>query len=86
MTRRVTVSQIEAGVADYLRVAEAGDTVLVTRDGRAVVALVPAQGVRIDTASRGLAGLAGGWEGSEALVDRIAEIRRTPPRAIADFD
>lgn len=86
MTKRVTVAQIEADVADYLRVAEGGDTVLITRDGRAVVALVPAQAVRIALAPRGLAGLAGGWEGSEELVDRIAEIRRTPPRAIADFD
>jgi hypothetical protein len=34
----------------------------------------------------GLASLAGGWEGSDELVERIAEARRTPPRAVPDFD
>ena len=35
---------------------------------------------------KGLISVAGGWEGSEELVERIAEIRRTPPRADVDLD
>jgi prevent-host-death family protein len=78
MTRRVTVAQIEADVADYVRAAEDGDTVLITRNGRAVVALVPAGEGYVDLPTEGLIGLAGGWEGSDELVERIAEIRRSP--------
>jgi len=86
MTKRVTVAEIEADVADYLRAAEEGDTVLVTRDGHAVVALIPAPEPGKAAAGKGLAGLAGGWEGSDELAERIAEIRRTAPRATAGFD
>jgi hypothetical protein len=34
---------------------------------------------------RGLAGLAGGWEGSEELVERLAESHRTGPRGTPEL-
>ena len=37
------------------------------------------------TGANGLAALAGGWEGSEELVDSLADVRRTPGRAAPDL-
>jgi hypothetical protein len=34
----------------------------------------------------GLAALAGGWEGSDELVDGILELRRSPGRAVPELD
>ena len=91
MTRRVTLAQIETDVADCVRAAEQGDTVLVTRNGEAVVVLISAREMehlagKTESPAEGLASLAGGWEGSEELVERISESRRTPPRAGVDLD
>jgi prevent-host-death family protein len=65
---------MEMDVADCLRAAEQGDTVLVTRNGEPVVALVSALKLELvgkkEAPPEGLAGLAGGWEGSEELVER----------------
>jgi antitoxin (DNA-binding transcriptional repressor) of toxin-antitoxin stability system len=66
--------------------AEAGEPVVIIRHGKPVVALVPASDMeqlrRLRSAGpeQGLASLAGGWEGSEELADRLTEIRRTGPR------
>jgi hypothetical protein len=57
---------------------------------RRVVAL--ASDLKLERASKkeapleGLASLAGGWEGSEELVERISELRRTFQRLETDFD
>lgn len=37
------------------------------------------------TGAHGLAALAGGWEGSEELVDSLSEVRRTPGRAAPEL-
>jgi prevent-host-death family protein len=86
MPRSVSVAEVKAHFSDWVRAAEAGDAVVITRHGKPVVALVPAieleqlHRLRAAGPEKGLASLAGGWEGSEELVERIMEIRRSGPR------
>jgi prevent-host-death family protein len=67
----VTVDEVETRLKECLHAAEKGETVVVTRDGSPVAALVPAV-----PAKQGLAALAGGWEGSEDLVDLTEKARQ----------
>jgi prevent-host-death family protein len=84
--KSASVAEVKAHFADWVRAAEAGESVVITRHGRPVVALVPTteleQLARLRAAGpeKGLASLAGGWEGSEDLVERIMEVRRSRPR------
>jgi prevent-host-death family protein len=86
MLKSVSVAEVKAHFADWVRAAESGESVVITRHGKPVVALVPTaeleQLARLKAAGpeKGLAGLAGGWEGSEELVERIMEARRSKPR------
>lgn len=92
MSRRVTAARAKAHFADCLRSAERGDSILITRHGRPVAALVPAAELkqldRLRTAGpeKGLAGIAGGWKGSEDLVRAVGNVRRSGPRKAATFD
>jgi prevent-host-death family protein len=92
VSKRVSVAEMKAHFADWVRTVEAGDSVVVTRHGKPVVALVPAveleQLARLKAAGpeRGLAGLAGGWEGSEELVERLSQLRRSGPRPTPELD
>jgi len=84
----VSAAKAKAEFADCIRKAEAGEPVVITRHGRAVVALVRADRLqqleRLGSAgpAAGLAGLAGGWRGSEELVRALAEARRTKARRV----
>lgn len=42
--------------------------------------------VRLPSSGGGLAALAGGWEGSDELVDDLANARRSPGRSVPDLD
>jgi hypothetical protein len=42
--------------------------------------------VRIPVGVSGLAALAGGWEGSDDLVEHLLAVRRTPGRVVPDLD
>jgi len=89
VAKTVSVAQMEAHLSDCIQAAEEGDTVVITRNGRPVVALVKLPDPeRLQSAGsqEGLASLAGGWEGSEELVQRAAESPRTPPRTVEDLD
>lgn len=73
-----TVSEVKAKFSEYVRAAEHGHPVIITRHGQAVAALVGAdelealQRLRAAGPEGGLASIAGGWEGSDELV-RIME-------------
>src|SRR3989442_3870700 len=85
MARRLSAAQAKSQLADCLRKAENGEPVIITRHGKPVAALVGvdrvALGSRKETrAGAGLAGLAGGWRGSEELVKALRRGRRTRAR------
>jgi prevent-host-death family protein len=92
MPRRVSAAQVKAQFADCLRSAERGDSVLITRHGKPVAALVPAteleqlERLRAAGPEKGLAAIAGGWKGSEELVRAVGRVRRTGPRRTARLD
>ena len=86
MAKRFTVAEAKARFAECLRDAEEGRPVLITRHGRHVAAVVSLddyeQLARLRSAGpgAGLAGVAGGWKGSEELVEAMAQSRRTAGR------
>jgi prevent-host-death family protein len=85
VTRRVSAARAKSQLAECLRTAEHGEPVIITRHGKAVAALVAVDRVAVDgrktvRAGGGLAGLAGGWKGSETLVKALRKTRRTRPR------
>jgi prevent-host-death family protein len=88
----VTVAAAKAQFSACVREAEQGTTVVITKHGRRVAALVPAEDVeelrrlRAAGPKAGLASLAGGWEGSDDLVKEIRRYKRTPPRPIPNPD
>ena len=87
----LSVARAKAEFADCVRKAEAGTTVVIRGRGRAVAALVPVDRLRQMERLRsagpesGLAGLAGGWPGSAALVDTLTRSRRSKPRRVPKF-
>jgi prevent-host-death family protein len=86
MEKRFTVAEAKARFAECLRDAEEGRPVVISRHGKYVAAVVSISDYEQVTRLRaagpeaGLAGIAGGWKGSEALVDTIAQTRRTAGR------
>ena len=88
MATTVSAAKAKAEFAECMRKAEAGDPVVITRHGKAVVALVRADRLqqleRLGSAgpAAGLAGLVGGWRGSEELVRLLTESRRTKARRV----
>jgi len=84
--RALAVAEAKAVFADCLRHAERGEPVVVTRHGKAVAAIVSVDDyralARLKSAGPqgGLASLAGGWTGSDALVTATLSTRRSGPR------
>jgi len=82
----LSAAKAKAEFAECVRRAEAGDPVVITRHGKAVVAMVRAdrlqqlERLRSAGPAAGLAGLAGGWRGSEELVQLVAGPRRSKAR------
>jgi prevent-host-death family protein len=86
MTRTLSAARAKAEFAECVRHAEAGDAVVITRHGKAVAALVGAERLkelermRAAGPREGLAGLAGGWKGSDTLVKTVLRLERSLPR------
>jgi prevent-host-death family protein len=84
--RHFSVAEAKAKFAECLRDAEEGRPVVISRHGKPVAAVVSVsdleQVTRLRAASpeTGLAGLAGGWKGSEELADGLQRVRRTAGR------
>ena len=82
----VTVAAAKARFAACVRAAEQGGILMITKHGRPVAALVPAEDAeelkRLRSAgpSSGLAGLAGGWPHSEELTADVLKTPRGPVR------
>jgi prevent-host-death family protein len=92
VSKSATVADLEAHFSDWIQTAEAGEAVVITRNGRPIAAMVPAaeieqlERLRAAGPEQGLAGLAGGWDGSEELVECITEFRRSRPRDTPHLD
>jgi len=88
----VSVADAKSRFAEYVRRAETGEFVVLSRHGKAVGALVSAGDVdqlerlRAAGPQKGLASLAGGWKGSEELADLLAGRKRTRSRKVAPLD
>ena len=91
-SRELSVVEAKAHFSDCLRSAETGRAIVITRNGKPVAGLVPAEDIkRLDRlraagAEAGLASLAGGWRGSEQLVRALARFRRSRRRRPAQLD
>ena len=86
MAKQVTITQARDQLSAHVRSAEHGTPVVITRRGRPVAAIVAAddferlERLRAAGPQAGLAGLAGGWERTDELVDELATRRRGPAR------
>lgn len=86
MPREFSVAEAKAKFAECLRAAENGEPTVITRHGRRVAALVSADELeqidrlRAAGPDAGLAGLVGGWEGSDELAE-ILDARRRQRRS-----
>jgi len=75
--KSLSVSEVEMTLSECIREVEAGQSIVITRDGRAVAALVRPGDLEHLTRLRaaghhaGLASLSGGWTGSDDLVVEI---------------
>ena len=75
MATSFPLAEVKARLSACIRLAESGEPVYITRHGRTVAALVPAadleqlERLRAAGPDKGLASLAGGWEGSDQLAD-----------------
>jgi prevent-host-death family protein len=81
-----SIEEAKTRLSAWVRHAEHGESVVITRRGKPVAALVSAEDLmtleRLKAAGpdAGLAGLAGGWEASEELADLVSDQRRSPSR------
>ncbi len=92
MSKNLSIVEAKTHLSDCIRDVEQGESVLITRHGKPVAALVPADILehveRLKKAGPrgGLASLAGGWKGSEDLVRLLAGSKRTKPRRHSVLD
>lgn len=82
------VSDVKARFSEYVRAAEHGEHVLITRHGRVVAAIVGAdelerlERLRAVGPEHGLASVAGGWEHSSELADTLEGSERHGSRGV----
>ena len=92
MNKSVSVAEAKASLSECIRQIEGGNSVLITRHGKPVAALVRPDDlehlIRLRKAGPegGLASLAGGWEGSEELVRHLDKSARVGHRDVASLD
>ena len=88
MTKHVSIAQAKATLSECIRNVETGAPVLITRHGKPVAALVRANDLEnLDRLRKagpegGLTSLAGGWEGSDELVQILNNSPRLGQREI----
>jgi prevent-host-death family protein len=92
MSKSRSVSEVKAKLSEYIRDAERGDPVVITRHGKAIAALVGSEELEILQRLRaagpegGLASVAGGWEDSEELVRILETSSRVASRPAPSLD
>ena len=92
MNKQISLAEVKATLSECIRKVENGVTVLITRHGKPVAALVQAKELenfeRLKKAGPegGLASLAGGWEDSEELVRILDASSRVGQRYVEMID
>ena len=94
MSKEVSAAEAKARLGEYLRLAESGQVVAITRYGRAVAGLVSAEDLerlerlRSTGPEDGLGGLVGRWSDGEEFADAVVEqaLSRSPSRELPVVD
>jgi prevent-host-death family protein len=92
MNKSVSLAKAKANLSECIREVESGKSLLITRHGKPVAALVRAKDLenfeRLRKAGPegGLASLAGGWEGSEELAHFLDESVRIGQRNVESLE
>jgi len=92
MNKQISLAEAKATLSECIRKVESGKTVLITRHGKPVAALVRAKELenfeRLKNAGPegGLASLAGGWKDSEEVVRILDESSRVGQRNVEMVD
>ena len=92
MNKSVSLAEAKATLSECIREVEHGKSLLITRHGKPVAALVRAEDLenfeRLRKAGPegGLASLTGGWEGSEELAHLIDESVRIGQRNVESLE
>ncbi len=92
MAKVRTIVDVKAHFSQYVREAERGEAVVLTRHGKPVAAIVPIDLVeelarlRAAGPAGGLASVAGGWRGSEEVAEKALEYGRSVGRPVPDLD
>ena len=92
MAKNRSVSEVKAKLSEYIRDAQRGHPVVITRHGQAIAALVGSE--ELETLERlraagpdgGLASVAGGWEDSDELVRFLETSPRVASRTAPALD
>jgi prevent-host-death family protein len=90
--RALSVAEVKATLSDAIRDVEAGASIVITRHGKPVAALVRAEDLttieRLRSAGpeKGLASLAGGWEGAKDLIKAIESAPRRAKRRVTNLE
>jgi prevent-host-death family protein len=88
----LSLAEAKATLSEAIREVESGSPLVITRHGKPVAALVRAEDLatleRLRSAGpqQGLASLAGGWEGSDELVESVSAARRRGRRRSPALD
>ena len=91
MGKSISVAEAKATFSECIRQVETGSSVLITRHGKPVAALVrPSELEHLERLRKagpesGLASIAGGWEGTEDLVKILDESPRIGQRDVSDL-
>ena len=91
MPKEISVADAKRTLSSWIRQAEHGDAIIITRRGRPVAALISAEDLaqlrrlRAAGPEAGLAGLAGGWEDSDDLARHTLEQRRGEIRSLPEL-
>lgn len=86
----IAIADAKAHLSECVQSVQEGNSVIVTRYGKPVVALVRTEDLeqlerlRAAGTGGGLAGLAGGWDSSEELVAELKIIKRSPLRDLPE--
>jgi prevent-host-death family protein len=92
MKNTLSLAEAKAHLSECVRSAEEGQSVVITRHGKPVAALVrfeelaELERLRKAGPQAGLAGVLGGWDGSEELVEQILNSPRQAGREIPELD